>query len=113
MTRGQDPFSQLLYPMLSEQPSVDAAVVAELARAPLEKSAESNALRRRLVEESAERDRGVRAGHLVARSPPVAACSPAATAAARRRLPTWSPSCSIPVRARRSPRSASPPTSPW
>jgi D-sedoheptulose 7-phosphate isomerase len=46
-----DPFSRLLYPMLSEQPSVDDQVVAELARAPLDKSAESNALRRRLVAE--------------------------------------------------------------
>jgi D-sedoheptulose 7-phosphate isomerase len=54
MTRGSDPFSQLLYPMLTEQPSVDAAVVTELARAPLQKSAESNALRRQLFAESAE-----------------------------------------------------------
>ncbi len=54
MTQRDDPFSQLLYPMLSEQPSVDAAVVAELARAPLQKSAESNALRVRLLDESAE-----------------------------------------------------------
>ncbi len=50
MTSGGDPFSQLLYPMLSEQPSVDATVVTELARAPLQKSAESNALRRELFE---------------------------------------------------------------
>lgn len=48
---GGDPFSRLLYPMLSEQPSVDDTVITELARAPLHKSAESNALRRRLVEE--------------------------------------------------------------
>ncbi len=54
MTRGNDPFSQLLYPMLTQQPSVDAAVVTELARAPLQKSAESNALRRQLFGESAE-----------------------------------------------------------
>lgn len=54
MTHGSDPFSQLLYPMLTEQPSVDASVVAELARAPLQKSAESNGLRRRLFEASAE-----------------------------------------------------------
>ncbi|PZR78094.1 SIS domain-containing protein [Candidatus Aeolococcus gillhamiae] len=54
MTQRNDPFSQLLYPMLSEQPSVDAAVVAELARAPLQKSAESNALRRRLLDTSLE-----------------------------------------------------------
>ncbi len=53
MTRGNDPFSQLLYPMLTQQPSVDAAVVTELARAPLQKSAESNTLRRQLFEESA------------------------------------------------------------
>jgi D-sedoheptulose 7-phosphate isomerase len=54
MTQGNDPFSQLLYPMLTEQPSVDPSVVAELARAPLQKSAESNALRRQLFEASAE-----------------------------------------------------------
>ena len=53
MSRGNDPFSQFLYPMLTEQPSVDAAVVAELARAPLQKSEESNALRRRLFDERA------------------------------------------------------------
>jgi D-sedoheptulose 7-phosphate isomerase len=50
---GHDPFSQLLYPMLSEQPSVAAAVVDELARAPLDKAAESARLRRELIEESA------------------------------------------------------------
>jgi D-sedoheptulose 7-phosphate isomerase len=54
MTRGNDPFSQLLYPMLTEQPSVDAAVVAELAHAPLQKSAESNALRRQLFDQTEE-----------------------------------------------------------
>ncbi|HSP64695.1 MAG TPA: SIS domain-containing protein [Candidatus Deferrimicrobium sp.] len=53
MTRGNDPFSQLLYPMLTEQPSVGESVVTELARAPLQKSAESNTLRRQLFEESA------------------------------------------------------------
>lgn len=42
---GRDAFSQLLYPMLSPQPTVDARVVRELAVAPLEKSAESNRLR--------------------------------------------------------------------
>jgi D-sedoheptulose 7-phosphate isomerase len=54
VTQGNDPFSQLLYPMLSEQPSVDASVVTELARAPLQKSAESNSLRRQLFDGSAE-----------------------------------------------------------
>ncbi len=54
MSGGNDPFSQLLYPMLSAQPSVDASVVTELARAPLQKSAESNALRRQLLEERGE-----------------------------------------------------------
>lgn len=53
MSSGHDPFSRLLYPMLSEQPSVDASVVAELARAPLQKSTESNDLRRRLFDASA------------------------------------------------------------
>jgi D-sedoheptulose 7-phosphate isomerase len=48
---GRDPFSQLLYPMLSAQPSVGAEVIRELARAPLEKSAESNRLRLELLEE--------------------------------------------------------------
>ena len=42
---GRDAFSQLLYPMLSPQPGVDERVVRELARAPLDKSAESNRLR--------------------------------------------------------------------
>ncbi|MGH7722353.1 MAG: D-sedoheptulose-7-phosphate isomerase [Candidatus Dormibacteria bacterium] len=51
MSAGGDPFSRLLYPMLSEQPAVDEAVIVELARAPLDKSAESNALRRALVAE--------------------------------------------------------------
>jgi len=49
---GRDPFSQLLYPMLSEQPSVPGVVLAELAVAPVEKSAESNRLRERLLAES-------------------------------------------------------------
>ena len=48
---GRDPFSQLLYPMLSPQPAVGDEVIRELARAPLEKSAESNRLRRRLLDE--------------------------------------------------------------
>ncbi len=54
MTRRDDPFSQLLYPMLSEQPSVDASVVTELARAPMQKSAESNALRVQLFDAAAD-----------------------------------------------------------
>lgn len=48
---GRDPFSQLLYPMLSAQPAVGDAVILELARAPLEKSAESNRLRMQLLDE--------------------------------------------------------------
>ncbi len=51
---GRDPFSQLLYPMLSPQPAVGEEVIRELARAPLEKSAESNRLRRQLLDEYAE-----------------------------------------------------------
>lgn len=54
MTKHDDPFSQLLYPMLTEQPSVDASVVTELARAPLQKSAESNALRVQMFDASGE-----------------------------------------------------------
>ena len=46
---GRDPFSQLLYPMLSAQPAAGDALVLELARAPLEKSAESNRLRLRVA----------------------------------------------------------------
>jgi D-sedoheptulose 7-phosphate isomerase len=52
---GHDPFSQLLYPMLSAQPAVGDEVIAELARAPLEKSAESNRLRLELLDEFGER----------------------------------------------------------
>jgi D-sedoheptulose 7-phosphate isomerase len=48
---SNDAFSQLLYPMLSAQPSAAAAVVEELAAAPLEKAAESSRLRRVLLEE--------------------------------------------------------------
>ena len=48
---GRDPFSQLLYPMLSPQPAAGDALVLELARAPLEKSAESNRLRLELLDE--------------------------------------------------------------
>jgi hypothetical protein len=32
---GRDPFSQLLYPMLSPQPAAGDTLVLELARAPL------------------------------------------------------------------------------
>ena len=51
MSTGNDPFSRLLYPMLSEQPAADPSLLAALAAAPLQKSAESNELRRRLVAE--------------------------------------------------------------
>jgi len=51
---GRDPFSQLLYPMLSPQPEVGEELIRELARAPLEKSAESNRLRRVLLDEYAD-----------------------------------------------------------
>jgi D-sedoheptulose 7-phosphate isomerase len=47
---GRDPFSNLLYPMLSPQVTGDA-LVEELSLAPLEKSAESNLLREALVDE--------------------------------------------------------------
>jgi D-sedoheptulose 7-phosphate isomerase len=52
---GHDPFSQLLYPMLSAQPAVGDDVILELARAPLEKSAESNRLRLELLDEFGDR----------------------------------------------------------
>jgi D-sedoheptulose 7-phosphate isomerase len=52
---GHDPFSQLLYPMLSAQPAVGEDVIMELARAPLEKSAESNRLRLELLDEFGDR----------------------------------------------------------
>lgn len=48
---GGDPFSRLLYPMLSPQPVVDAAVVRELAIAPREKSAEGNRLRAQVLDD--------------------------------------------------------------
>jgi D-sedoheptulose 7-phosphate isomerase len=48
---GRDPFSELLYPMLSPQPAAGDALILELARAPLEKSAESNRLRLELLDE--------------------------------------------------------------
>ncbi len=53
MSPAPDPTLGMLYPMLTEQPSVDAAVIADLGRAPLQKSAESNALRRDLMAERA------------------------------------------------------------
>jgi D-sedoheptulose 7-phosphate isomerase len=48
---GRDRFSQLLYPMLSPQPGAGDDLVLELARAPVEKSAESNRLRLELLDE--------------------------------------------------------------
>lgn len=51
---GRDAFSQLLYPMLSPQPTVDARVMRELAEAPLVKSAESNRLRTAALTEYGE-----------------------------------------------------------
>ena len=50
---GSDPFSRLLYPMLSSQPPVGAEVLAELARAPVDKAEESDRLRRLLLDEQA------------------------------------------------------------
>jgi D-sedoheptulose 7-phosphate isomerase len=52
---GRDAFSQLLYPMLSPQPAAGDELVLELARAPLEKSAESNRLRLALLGEFGDR----------------------------------------------------------
>lgn len=51
---GKDAFSQLLYPMLSSQPSASQAVLDELAAAPLEKLAESNRLRLEILDRSGE-----------------------------------------------------------
>jgi D-sedoheptulose 7-phosphate isomerase len=48
-----DPFSDLLYPMLSAQPQADATVLTELAAAPLEKMAESNRLRAEMLHRDA------------------------------------------------------------
>lgn len=48
---GQDPFSQLLYPMLSAQPSASPGVLAALAAAPLEKFGEATRLRDALLDE--------------------------------------------------------------
>src|SRR5580704_15211285 len=61
---GRDPFSQLLYPMLSAQPAAGDALVVELSRAPLEKSAESNRLRAELLDEFG--DEIVRTAHEMA-----------------------------------------------
>lgn len=49
MSGGTDPFSLLLYPMLREQPGAADEVVTGLARAPLEKVAESTRLRAELL----------------------------------------------------------------
>lgn len=51
---GRDAFSQLLYPMLSPQPTVDERVMRELAEAPILKSAESNRLRTAVLSEYGE-----------------------------------------------------------
>lgn len=48
---GSDAFSQLLYPMLTEQPSVSQEVLSALAVAPLEKAAETNRLCRELLDD--------------------------------------------------------------
>ena len=48
---GRDPFSQLLYPMLSPQPVVGDALIEELSHAPIDKAAESNRLRTELLDE--------------------------------------------------------------
>lgn len=45
------PFRSSLYPMLSEQPTASDALLAELARAPIEKSRESNRLREQALAE--------------------------------------------------------------
>ena len=47
---GRDPFSLLLYPMLTERPTPPASVVAELAAAPLQKLAETERLQRAVVD---------------------------------------------------------------
>lgn len=51
---GPSSFSELLYPMLSEQPRAAPAVVEELAAAPLEKSQESSRLRELLLAEQGQ-----------------------------------------------------------
>ncbi|GAC1343693.1 MAG: hypothetical protein NVSMB29_16640 [Candidatus Dormibacteria bacterium] len=48
---GQDAFSQLLYPMLSAQPSASTSVLAALAVAPVEKFGEATRLREALLDE--------------------------------------------------------------
>lgn len=45
------PYRSSLYPMLSEQPAATDRLLEDLARAPLEKSLESNRLRREVLEE--------------------------------------------------------------
>lgn len=50
-TPGGDAFSELLYPMLGVRAQVSAEVLTQLAVAPIEKSEESNRLRRRLIDE--------------------------------------------------------------
>ena len=85
---GRDPFSQLLYPMLSAQPAAGDALVLELARAPLEKSAESNRLRLEVLDEFG--DEIVKAARRWRRrSATAVGCSRSATAAAPRRPRTW------------------------
>ncbi len=54
MSSGHDPFSQLLYPMLSSQPQASQGVLDGLVDAPLEKIAEANRLRAVVLEQSAE-----------------------------------------------------------
>jgi D-sedoheptulose 7-phosphate isomerase len=48
---GRDAFSELLYPMLRDRAQASDEVLAQLALAPLQKSAETNRLRRRLIDE--------------------------------------------------------------
>jgi D-sedoheptulose 7-phosphate isomerase len=48
---GRDAFSELLYPMLSDRAQASEETLAQLAVAPLEKSAETNRLRRQLIDE--------------------------------------------------------------
>lgn len=51
ITPGRDAFSQLLYPMLSEQSILPAGLLEEIGRAPLDKSRESNRLRSQVLDE--------------------------------------------------------------
>ncbi|HEY6377942.1 MAG TPA: SIS domain-containing protein [Candidatus Dormibacteraeota bacterium] len=48
---GRDAFSELLYPMLRDRAQASDEVLAQLALAPLQKSAETNRLRRQLIDE--------------------------------------------------------------